>query len=291
MISVKGLRAFWKVATLGSFRAAAEDLGVSQPVLTRQVKDLEARYGVVLLNRSGSGSRPTAAGAQLLHHADSVFGLLHQTDAFLRGYQASTLRLEAVSHVTVPRIMTALKDRFGLDVEVHIAPSRDIETHLIDAKCDLGLLTLDDDNLELERHLVGKYDMLCVVPPGHRLSGKTDIQMRDLDGEKIVIGTPMTQTRRYFERQLSKSGISVDVVFEVNCRHTLTRFSHEMDTIGVFSDTGFSRDAFVNTKVIADEAMQIPVYVATQRGHLENSLPDRAFRHLRRVIDRAQLTQ
>jgi DNA-binding transcriptional LysR family regulator len=289
MISITGLRAFWKVATLGSFRAAADDLNVSQPVLSRQVKDLEVRYGVVLLKRTGSGSTVTAAGCQLLERASDVFSLLHQTDTFLRSYQASSIKFQAVSHVTVPRIISTLSEHFGVSFDVSMAPSRQIEANLDEASCDLGLLTLDDESTSLERHLLGRYDMLSVVPPNHRLAGKKRLTIRDLDRVPIVIGTPMTQTRRFFERHAETAGVRTNVVFEVNCRHTLSRFAHEMNAVGIFSDTGFSRKSFQNTKSFTDPVMRIPVYIATHRDHPKNSLPDKAFQYLGKMIDRAEL--
>lgn len=285
MINVTNLRTFWMVARTGSFRAASEELNVSQPALTRQVKDLEKTYGITLLTRTGNGSEPTEAGKQLLERAETIFQLLQQTESFLQNKQAGTLKLHAVSHVSLPKIASSLKSSFAVPVEVTMAPSLDIETALLEEKCDIGLLTLADGHEdEIERHLIGTFKMLCVVPPGHRLAGKAEISICDLDGERVIIGTPRTQTRKIFDARVAEHGLSPEIVFEVNCRFTLTKVAHEMNAIGVYSDTGFSQDVFENSRPFVETEMSLPVHLAAHRSRLRHSLSDAAFRHIGQMV-------
>ena len=65
----------------GSFSAAADRLGLSQPAVSQQVRQLEQRYGLRLLERVGRRARPTAAGEELLRHARSVAAALAATEA------------------------------------------------------------------------------------------------------------------------------------------------------------------------------------------------------------------
>lgn len=287
MINVTNLRTFRMVARTGSFRAASEELNVSQPALTRQVKDLEKTYGVMLLTRTGNGSEPTEAGAQLLERAEEIFQLLQKTESFLLNKQAGSINLHSVSHVSLPKIVSSLKSSFQVPVEVTMAPSRDIEQSLREEKCDIGLLTLDDElNDEIEGHLIGTFDLLCIVPPSHRLAYRNAISVEDLHGERIVIGTTRTQTRHYFDKKMRKYGIDIEVIFEVNCRFTLTKVAHEMDVIGVYSDTGFSNDVFENSKPFTQTEMSLPVHLAAHRSRLRHSLSDAAFRHVGHMVSK-----
>lgn len=285
MINVTNLRTFWMVARTGSFRAASEELNVSQPALTRQVKDLELTYGVTLLNRTGNGSVPTEAGKQLFERADTIFQLLKQTESFLRHKQAGSLSLHSVSHVTLSKIVSSLKGAFSVPVEVTMAPSLDVEQALLEEKCDIGLLTLDHgEREEIERRLIGMFDMLCIVPPKHHLASQSKISVNDLDQERVIIGTPRTQTRKHFDVQMQKYRIAPQIIFEVNCRFTLTRIAHEMNAIGIYSDTGFSRDVFENSRPFAESDMALPVHLAAHRSRLRHSLSDAAFRHVSHMV-------
>lgn len=285
MINVTNLRTFWMVARTGSFRAASEALNVSQPALTRQVKDLEKTYGITLLTRTGNGSEPTEAGKQLLERAEDIFQMLQQTESFLRNKQAGSLNMHSVSHVSLAKIVSSLKSAFSVPVDVTMAPSLDIEQALLEEKCDIGLLTLDQgDHDEIERHLIGTFDMLCIIPPGHQLAGRETISVEDLHEERVLIGTPRTQTRKLFDMRMEERGIAPDIIFEVNCRFTLTRVAHEMNAIGIYSDTGFAQDMFENSHRFAEADMCLPVHLAAHKARLRHSLSDAAFRHVGQMV-------
>ncbi|WP_349508010.1 LysR family transcriptional regulator [Ensifer sesbaniae] len=66
------LRTFALVADLGSFSAAAERLGLTQPAISLQVRALEKQLGVRLVERVGRTARPSAAGVELLVHAGRI---------------------------------------------------------------------------------------------------------------------------------------------------------------------------------------------------------------------------
>src|ERR1700735_267845 len=71
------LRYFVKIVDAGSFSRAASVVHVAQPALSQQVAELEERLGVMLLQRSARGVRPTAAGEILYNEASAI---LHQLD-------------------------------------------------------------------------------------------------------------------------------------------------------------------------------------------------------------------
>ena len=81
------LRYFREVARLGSMTAAARALGLSQPTLSVAVRQLEEELGAALLQRHRGGASLTAAGAELLRHADEVFALLDRAAASIAGLE------------------------------------------------------------------------------------------------------------------------------------------------------------------------------------------------------------
>ena len=90
-LNLDHLRMFAQVAELGSFSAAAERNGVTQPAVSLQVRQLERRYGLKLVERVGRRARPTAAGLELLTHIRAIDATLAQAE------QAMTAHASQVS--------------------------------------------------------------------------------------------------------------------------------------------------------------------------------------------------
>ena len=95
-IDTRLLRYFAAVAEEGTLTRAAQRLYVSQPALTKQIRQLEAQLGVTLFVRSRSGMTPTEAGRVL---AAQVPALLRQWDATLGSTKAAARRAAKTLHV------------------------------------------------------------------------------------------------------------------------------------------------------------------------------------------------
>src|SRR5437588_12961308 len=96
MLNVGRLRVLNEVARCGSFSAAAESLSYTQSAVSQAIARLEAETGATLLVRDRRGVRPTAAGATLLAHADSIFTQLEAAEdelAAVLGVRAGRLRM------------------------------------------------------------------------------------------------------------------------------------------------------------------------------------------------------
>ena len=79
-LNLDHLRTFAQVVELGSFSAAAERGGVTQPAVSLQIRQLERRFGVKLVERIGRRAGPTAAGLELLTHIHVIDAALAQAE-------------------------------------------------------------------------------------------------------------------------------------------------------------------------------------------------------------------
>jgi DNA-binding transcriptional LysR family regulator len=110
---VTGMQVFAKVASLGSFSAAARALGMSQTMATKHVAALEARLGTRLLHRTTRRVTPTGAGRLYLEQVERILAEIEEADAIAaaeRVQPAGTLRLNAPVSFGVRRIAPALVD-------------------------------------------------------------------------------------------------------------------------------------------------------------------------------------
>src|SRR6185312_2893761 len=181
MLNLNHLRLFTAAAEVGSVSAAATLLRLSQPALSKQIRELEAVVGMPLLERQPRGVKTTAAGDLLLTYARQLFDLeaeAEQALADLRGLRRGRLRLGASMTIgvhLVPRMLAhARLQRPDLNISSKIANTENVQQALLDRRIDLGLVEgpgSSDDRLSSQTFL---WDELIVVvsppsPPGPAL--------------------------------------------------------------------------------------------------------------------------
>ncbi|WP_374764596.1 hydrogen peroxide-inducible genes activator [Yunchengibacter salinarum] len=202
--TIRQMKYFLTVAKAGSFRGAAERLGVSQPTLTAQISALEQSLAVTLLERSRRGAIPTALGRDLIGQAESV---LHEYGVFIdRARSASdgpagTHRLgvpPTLGPYFLPEVITDLHAAYpNLSLYVREDTPSDLENKLIDGRHDLILVSLPLDTGELSYDPLFEEPLRLAAPPDHPLSAKKSITGADLKGEKLLA---IEERYRFFEQ-------------------------------------------------------------------------------------------
>ena len=195
------IQAFVAVAERGSLSAAARALGVSQPTLGRQIKNLEAELDVTLFHRQARGLTLSETGAALLGPARSMEEAARSISLSAGGRAnslAGTVRLSAslaVSYNFLPPILAELR-REEPEIQIELVPT-DENLNLHFRECDIALRMVQPQQLDLvARHLgsielgiYGHRDYVSTLPP---LETIEDLLHCDLVGhdrdERIVRG-------------------------------------------------------------------------------------------------------
>ncbi|PWS37454.1 LysR family transcriptional regulator [Falsiroseomonas bella] len=186
-------RTFVRVAELGGFSAAARALNTSQPAVSRQVADLEARLGARLLHRSSSGVSLTEDGAAFLDHARAALDAAEAALGTLgaqRGEVTGRVRLGAGVafgrlHV-VPRLPGLLARHPGLSVELRLADgAADLVEEGLDATIRIGALT--DPGIVARR--IGMTRRAVVATPDYLARAGTPGRPEDLAGHECLLFT------------------------------------------------------------------------------------------------------
>lgn len=199
-VDTRLLRYFAAVAQEENLTRAAERLFVSQPALTKQIRQLEAQLGVELFTRSRAGMALTEPGRAL---ADGVPGLLADWDRLLRETRSAATRaarvlrvgfLASAANELTPQIIAAfVRRRPGWRVDMRQSPWSDPTAGLGDGDVDAALLRLPfpgQDELRVEVLLT---EARCVVlPSAHPLAGRDEIPFRELWDEPFVAAPPET---------------------------------------------------------------------------------------------------
>lgn len=145
--SLPQLEALLWIHRLGSFRAAAQRLGVTQPALSQRISELERGAGTRLLDRRRARPAPTAAGRNLLTYAERMVALAEEMAANLGAEPAiaGTLRIgvaDSFASTCLPRLLVELGERLpALRVDVSVDYSASLDTGLQRGDLDLAVLT------------------------------------------------------------------------------------------------------------------------------------------------------
>jgi len=143
------LKTFTKVIRHGSFSAAAERLQLSQPAVSLQVRQLEKRLGVRLIERVGKRATPTAAGTELINHARRIEEAVSAALDAMATHASGTLgRVRIGTGATaciylLPPVLRDLRQRFPtLEITVRTGNTADVLKALEENTLDIGLVTL-----------------------------------------------------------------------------------------------------------------------------------------------------
>jgi DNA-binding transcriptional LysR family regulator len=198
MLDVRRLRVLREVARCGSFSAAAEMLGYTQPAISRHVALLERETGATLLERRATGVRLTDAGALLVGHADAILARLRDAEEDLDdllGLRAGKLRMSTLTSAAstiVPLAILAFRERLpDVELSVSMVEPPGVLPTLRGGEVDLALCN-DESYLELpdvEGLRLFEEPMLVALPRQHPAGRRGRVRLGDLAGERWMLGT------------------------------------------------------------------------------------------------------
>lgn len=219
--SLKQIEYILAVARLGSFRGAADELGVSQPTLTAQIARAEQLLGTALFERSRSGALLTPAGRLFEPQARRV---LEAVEELTRCVDASTVDDRATYRLGVkstlgpyllPPILPALRHAHGaLRLFVREDSPRGLEEGLMRGDYDLILTSLPINNTEFVQEPLLREKILLAAPVDHPLAARTRWRGADLRGAAVLTTQPGHLFTRRVEELCQRLGAEIQHDYE-----------------------------------------------------------------------------
>lgn len=207
------LAVFHAVVEAGSVSRAAEALSVSQPAVSKQVRELERSLGVTLLDRLPRGVAPTAAGRLLADHARRLFAVEAEAEravAELKGLRRGSLTVGA-STTIAGYLLPAAFARFGrghpdIDLALHVANTADVLRRLVEGGFDLGFTEGSADALEaepaVESRVFAHDELVAVLAADHPLAAGRAVDLEEVLEVPLVMREAGSGTRAVLERAL-----------------------------------------------------------------------------------------
>ena len=193
MPELRRLRYAVAVADELNFTRAAERLGVSQQVLSEQIRRLEDELGLQVFDRTTRQVRVTSHGRQILDEARAVVGAadaLRDRARRLASAQAGVVRLgysRSTAFDTAPLVSAVTEARPELRVEVREVPSRQLPQAVRDGDVDVALSRWADDTDQLFAHTLRRLRSGVILRAGDALAGRAEVALGDLAGRSLVM--------------------------------------------------------------------------------------------------------
>jgi DNA-binding transcriptional LysR family regulator len=241
-LNVRQIEAFRAVMQLGNMTKAAEQLGISQPAVSRLLSDLQEAVGYPLFTRRRHGILPTEDARQLHHEVESVFiGLdeLGRRALAIRNLEVGEIRIAAVSvygNTLIPQIVSEfVHSHPSVNVSLDICRHDQVVNSLISRRSDVGLISGTEFCDNLAKQIFLTRPALCALPIGHRLAVKDVIHASDLRGESFI-SFPRDATFRYrVDSLFERANVERDLRFDAGTHEAVCNFVSQGLGVSVIS--------------------------------------------------------
>lgn len=216
-VNLNRLRVFHVAAGQASFTAAANALHLTQPGVSKHVKELERHYGQPLFDRLGKTIRLTQAGEILLQITTDIFRRLDEAQARIDDLGQATgghLRIGASNSIGTC-LLPPLLARFSfahprVELTIDIGLSGDIENKLLDHVLDIGLLGHAPDHPSLVARPFAEDHLVLIVPPCHDWAGRNaPVASAELAKQVFLVSKSGSGTRKLVEALLARAGVAL----------------------------------------------------------------------------------
>jgi len=209
------LQVFQTVARLLSFTKAAEELHMTQPAVTFQVRQLEEQFNTRLFDRTHNRISLTDAGKRVYECAERIFELYAEMDNSVReltGDISGVLILGAsttVAEYMLPALLGDFKDKNPeVTIRLKVANTDGIVSMVENNAIDLGIVEAPVNNKNLVVEKCRMDQLVVIVPPGHELSGHDSVSLEALIQHPFICREEGSGTREVMIEHMNDEGLN-----------------------------------------------------------------------------------
>lgn len=221
------LKVFETVARNGSFTRAAEELLITQPTVSSQVKQLTKSVGLPLFEQIGKRLYLTDAGQELLVTCQDIFERLNNFEikiADLKGTKQGQLNLAVITTAKyfVPRLLGSFCHNYpGIDVALKVTNHQEIQQRMLANQDDLYVVSNPSEDIDLNSQPFLNNPLVVVARKDHPLAHKKNIDLKELDNQPFIMREQGSGTREAIVKLLSENNLSVKVKLELGSNEAI----------------------------------------------------------------------
>lgn len=214
-VTLRQLRVFESVARNLSYTKASQELHLSQPAVSMQVRQLEEEVGLPLFEKVGKQISLTEAGRELFHCSHSINRSLQEMEEVtesLKGVNRGRLSIAVASTVNyfAPRLLAAFHQRYpGIGLRLDVT-NRERLVHQLQANTvDMVLMGQPPQAVDVESETFMENPLVVVAPPEHPLAKERGIAPERLAQEVFVMRESGSGTRQAMERFFTEKSVTI----------------------------------------------------------------------------------
>ena len=239
------LEIFAKVAELGSFTAAAEQLGISQSAVSHALRLLEKEWGVTLLSRKQAHIEVTEVGGNLLIRVRELLGVseaIRQEVDAIRGLSRGVLRVGSFGPSSslwlLPKILGQFQKTYPeIKILVDEADDDEVVDWILERRVDVGFVVLPEERLDAVPLFLDQ--LVAVIPADHPLAQKKAVSLTELCESPFImkiVGDGMSAA----EKTLASANLRPVITHRYSQIITIIKSVENGDGVSLISDLGLS---------------------------------------------------
>jgi DNA-binding transcriptional LysR family regulator len=240
-VTLKQLKVFERVARRLSFTRAAEELYLTQPAVSMQIRQFEDAIGLPLFERLGKKIYLTEVGEELYKLSRTIARQLDEAEQLieeLKGTDTGRLRVSVANtvHYFAIRLLGEFCRRHPkVRVQFKVTNRKGLLQSLEDNEADLLLMGKPPETHELEAESFLTNPLVIIAPPDHPLRGRISIPLTALADETFIMREVGSGTRNSVERFLEERGVRLTVSMEMNTNGAIKQGVEEGLGLGIVS--------------------------------------------------------
>ena len=221
------LKVFEAAARHGSFTRAAEELFLTQPTVSMQIKQLTKSVGLPLFEQVGKRLYLTEAGRELFATCRQIFETIAQFEmkvADLKGLKQGQLRLAVITTAKyfIPRLLGPFCQLYpGIDISLQVTNHERILERMTNNLDDLYIMSQVPDNVDVNLEPFLENPLVVFAPSNHPLAKEKNIPIELLCKEPFIMREPGSGTRRTVQQLFDEQGVSVKVKLELGSNEAI----------------------------------------------------------------------
>jgi DNA-binding transcriptional LysR family regulator len=267
------MRSLLAVVDAGAITAAADRVGLTQPALSRRIRQLEEEFGVALLSRGRKGVELTAAGELVAAEARVLVARYDALCAQVAAHQrleGGTIRLgggaTAVSFVLPPAIADFQRDYPGVRFHLKEAGSREVEQDVVSGRLELGLVTMPVHLRELTAKPLMADRIVLISRAEHPLANRQQVDVHALSGMSLVGFEAGSAIRHLIDAALREAGVEMNVVMELRSIAAIVRMVATTGNLAFVSRVGVENERDVKVLPVRGLVIRRELAVIARRG-------------------------
>jgi LysR family transcriptional regulator, low CO2-responsive transcriptional regulator len=215
------------IAKHGSFTRAAEELELTQPTISQQIKRLTSTIGMPLFEQLGKQVHLTAAGKEVLSASATISERFAQLEIVLdelKGLKQGRINLVAstTAKYFVPRLLgTFHRKHPEIELNLKITNQEGVLARLANNQDDLYFTGRPPKDLDIELRPILENPLVVVASSNHPLAGKKNISLKQLALEPFIFREAGSGTRLVIEQFLADNRVTVDVIIELSSNEAI----------------------------------------------------------------------